>query len=187
MIFFQLLHVRIRPGQLKTFSHFIIITPNSTIITMSDFATQILQRLQQVDRNDDESFGMSSLPLFVTKRRLSTNSSNLKRLRQEAFDMSVVLEASKQVEDSIAFPVIEWPSLDIDDNDSEKDDDDEEDDDEDCCCFSTPPKRQCRGLVRCSRSSNLSTMTCNSSSNLSGPAVGEINSVQRHGSNGSLV
>jgi hypothetical protein len=151
---------------------------------MSDFATQTLQRLQQLDSNDDESINMTPLSLFETERRLNTNSSSLKRSRQGAFDMSSVLEASKQVEDSIAFPVIEWPSFEDDDNDTEKDHDDDEN-----YCFSIPPsKRQCRGLIRCSRSTNLSTLIRDSNStNFSDPTTADINSVQRRGSNGSLV
>jgi hypothetical protein len=151
---------------------------------MSDFTTQISQRLQQLEYNYTESTSLSSLPLFEAESRLSQNKTSLKRPRHGAFDMSVVLEASKEVEDSIAFPVIEWPSLDNDDKNSEKDDD--EDDDAAFCFSTSPAKRQCRGLVRCRRSSNLSALTRNSS-NHSDPAIVAMNSVQRRGSNGSLV
>jgi hypothetical protein len=67
----------------------------------------------------------------------------------ENFDMSAFVEASQQVEDSIAFPSIEWPALD----DSKEDD------------YSSPDlapvlaKRQCRGLVRSKNSSNLSSLS----------------------------
>jgi hypothetical protein len=133
------------------------------MIQQTNFATIALQRCQQED-----SF-LKELPLFEVERRMSncssssnSSSSSLKRSRavSGSFDMSEFLEASKKVEDSIAFPVIEWPSFDDDDDSSE---------DEDFC---PPSKRQCKGLVRCTRSSNLSTLT---------------ETAERRGSNGSLA
>jgi hypothetical protein len=63
----------------------------------------------------------------------------------ESFDMSAFVEASQQVEDSIAFPSIEWPVLD----DSKEDD----------YYSPAPAKRQCRGLVRSKNSANLSLLS----------------------------
>lgn len=67
----------------------------------------------------------------------------LKRSRTtfESFDMSEFEEASKQVEESIAFPTIEWSF----------DEDDEE--------LSQPSKRQCHGLSRSSGSFDLASMS----------------------------
>jgi hypothetical protein len=119
----------------------------------------------------------------------TTNTSSMKRSRSSAsssFDMADFIKASQQVEETIAFPTIEWPSFDYDDSDDSsssddsdysfsrttKDDDDSEDDD----FFQQQPsrKRQCRGLTRCDRSCNLSSL-CEMA----------ITS-ERRGSNGSL-
>jgi hypothetical protein len=120
---------------------------------------------------DDDNF-LKGLPIFEAERRLSigsneglatSSSSSLKRSRTVtpgSFDMSEFIEASKQVEDSIAFPVIEWPAFD--------DDEDGDDSDGESFCVPRPSKRRCKGLVRCNRSSNLSTLTPSSSSSSSG-------------------
>lgn len=57
-----------------------------------------------------------------------------------SFDMTSFVEASQQVEDSIAFPTLEWPSLDGDDDDDQE-------------LYVPPTKRQCRGLVRSNKAS----------------------------------
>ncbi|KAG7371890.1 hypothetical protein IV203_018032 [Nitzschia inconspicua] len=134
---------------------------------MPEFASQACQRFQQRGRND-----ASYVPSLTLSDNLSLQDRNcisLKRERLASFDMSDILKASQQVEDSFAFPVIEWPSFDAD---SEEDDE-----------FSAPPsKRQCRGLVRCDRSSNLYTLSAIATSTVSINAI-----VERQGSNGSLV
>jgi hypothetical protein len=110
----------------------------------------------------------------------NTNTSSMKRSRpsssssssSSSFDMRDFIKASQQVEETIAFPTIEWPSLDYDDDDdssSSCDDSDfsfsrttknDNDDDEDDDFFQQQPirKRQCRGLSRCDRSCNLSSL-----------------------------
>jgi len=112
----------------------------------------------------------------MIKSFTTTNTSSMKRSRSSAsssFDMGDFIKASQQVEETIAFPTIEWPSLDYDDNsdDSSSSDDsdsfsfsrttkDDDDDSEDYDFFQQQPsrKRQCRGLTRCDRSCNLSSL-----------------------------
>eukprot|EP00536_Pseudo-nitzschia_multiseries_P010759 jgi/Psemu1/307567/fgenesh1_kg.338_\ len=91
--------------------------------------------------------------------------------------MEDFLKASEAVEETIAFPTIEWPSLDDIDNDSSSSDDDtnysslsqssltrprdderDDDDDYESMNFQHSRKRQCRGLTRCNRSCNLSSL-----------------------------
>lgn len=105
-----------------------------------------------------------------------------------SFNMGEFLKASQKVEETIAFPAIEWPSLDDDDDDSSSDassltsprelrqdvEDDDDDDDEEEDFFQGRRKRQCRGLTRCNRSCNLSSL-CEHS-----------NRSERRGSNGSM-
>uniref|UniRef100_A0A7S0UMI9 Uncharacterized protein n=1 Tax=Pseudo-nitzschia delicatissima TaxID=44447 RepID=A0A7S0UMI9_9STRA len=122
----------------------------------------------------------------------SQRSAPLKRTRSRfglsgSFDMGEFLQASQQVEDTIAFPAIEWPSFDDDDSSSsdsdsaatsfatprerrEHFDDDEEEED---FCFSRR-KRQCRGLTRSDRSCDLSSL------------IDVANHAERRGSNGSM-
>jgi hypothetical protein len=93
-------------------------------------------------------------PMICTK--------NLKRSRStmgsfESFDMSDFAKASQQVEESIAFPTIEWPDIDDSEEDNEP-------------TFEPTAKRRCRGLVRSKNSCNLF----------------ELGSTQRLGSAGSL-
>lgn len=153
-------------------------TPNNlkkhatTLTNMS--ASKALIRSAQLNRNDDHDFSfLPSLPAHETERRLQRKSNCMKRSRDEPFDMSAFLEASQQIEDSIAFPVIEWPSF----------DDNSDSDDDASFCYAPPSKRHCKGLVRCNRSSNLSTLTATS---MSSTDI-DHNSVQRQGSNGSLM
>lgn len=101
---------------------------------------------------------------FVSKEKPMIKLPALKRSRNEfeeaAFDMSDFEEASKQVEDSIAFPSIEWS---FDDND-----DDEED------YQMHPRKRSCQGFSRSQGALNLASIRDPSRCQ------------QRRGSNGSL-
>jgi hypothetical protein len=137
----------------------------------TNFATQAL--LASSSQQSKHEVMMNDLPIFEIERRMSNHSTcspSLKRSRPiHAFDMSEFLEASKQVEDSMAFPTIEWPSF---------DDSDDSDSEEEGGSYFHPSssKRQCKGLVRCNRSSNLSTLASVSSDDV---AV-------RRGSNGSL-
>lgn len=87
---------------------------------------------------------LKSTPLHVVSAEKSMISPNaLKRSRNfsESFDMSEFEDASKSVEDSIAFPSIEWS---FDDNDDED--------------YKPPSKRICRGLVRSEGSCDLSSL-----------------------------
>ena len=109
-----------------------------------------------------------------TMQRPMISSKSLKRSRSTtrmglfdntSFDMSDFVKASKQVEESIAFPEIAWS---FDESDAEED------------SFDLEPsaKRRCRGLVRSKGSADLSVILGVSSS--SSP------SSQRFGSSGSL-
>ncbi len=119
-----------------------------------------------------------SAPLKRTRSRFALSGS---------FDMGEFLKASQQVEETIAFPAIEWPSFDDDDSSSSDSDsaatslatprvysqvfdDDEDEEDYDLC----RRKRQCRGLTRSDRSCNLSSL------------IDIANHAERRGSNGSL-
>ena len=62
------------------------------------------------------------------------------------FDMSGMEEASKTVESSIAFPTIEWPAFEGDDDDTDSDEPE---------CLRQPAKRPRLGLVRSAPSFNL--------------------------------
>jgi hypothetical protein len=148
----------------------------------NDFATQALKTL-----------GNGALEQPPTKRVICTSNADnqrsgpLKRSRSSlsgSFDMGEFLKASEQVEETIKFPAIEWPSVDDDDeststsssdienNYSVKESfDEEEEDDEDFCEHRR--KRQCRGLTRCRKSCNLTSLW-------------EIANSQRRGSSGSL-
>jgi len=94
----------------------------------------------------------------VPLRRPSANLSSLKRSRVQigTFDMSGLEEASKQVESSLAFPKIEWPAYDGDDDNTDSDDD----------IFKPQVKRPRLGLVRSAPSFNLVALS--SRENLTG-------------------
>jgi hypothetical protein len=99
--------------------------------------------------------------LTQTKPMICANT--LKRTRTKIcsldnFDMSDFFKASQRVEDSIAFPSIEWPDI---ESDSEEDD---------VLTREPAAKRRCRGLVRSKNSFNLES----------------LGSTQRFGSAGSL-
>lgn len=161
----------------------------------NDFATQALKSIE------NEEFNQPSRKRVMMIYPSTGNSSAdiqrcapLKRSRSRptlsaTFDMGEFLKASEQVEETIAFPKIEWPSFNDDESNSSDGDDSyttasslarpseahEEIDDEDDEDFNqNRRKRQCRGLTRCSRSCNLSSLW----------ELG--NSSERHGSNGSL-
>eukprot|EP00529_Nitzschia_sp_RCC80_P036279 CAMPEP_0113482880 /NCGR_PEP_ID=MMETSP0014_2-20120614/23147_1 /TAXON_ID=2857 /ORGANISM="Nitzschia sp." /LENGTH=165 /DNA_ID=CAMNT_0000376411 /DNA_START=113 /DNA_END=610 /DNA_ORIENTATION=- /assembly_acc=CAM_ASM_000159 len=81
-----------------------------------------------------------------------------------SFDLTDLVQASQEVEESIAFPIVRFPSLvnSVTDLDSsiEAEAEDESDDSDTEYFTNTMPsrKRHCRGLVRCQRSYDLSTM-----------------------------
>ena len=94
-----------------------------------------------------------------------------------SFDMGDFIKASQQVEETIAFPSIEWPSFDDDSDDSSSSSSntsisdfdnscsrssrtrqENEDDEGEYGFSSSPRKRQCRGLIRCDRSCNLTSL-----------------------------
>jgi hypothetical protein len=98
----------------------------------------------------------------VSSEKPMIKAAALKRSRtscETSFDMSAFEEASKQVEESIAFPSIEWSVFD--------DDNDEED------YYYQPSKRSCQGFTRCNGSLDLFSLSSSSCQ-------------QRRGSNGSL-
>jgi hypothetical protein len=158
-----------------------------------DFATKALKSIENVGLEQQPSRKLATMSYPGAGKMLcggnsstttTTRTSPLKRSRSRSavsgsFDMGEFLKASQQVEETIAFPAIEWPSFDDDDSSSDtysvassvtKEDDDEEEED----YFQQSRKRQCRGLVRCNRSCNLSSLW-------------EIaNRSERCGSNGSL-
>jgi hypothetical protein len=100
---------------------------------------------------------VETTPCFINEEKPMICTKNLKRSQSSevvSFDMSAFAEASQQVEDSIAFPSIEWSFSD--------DDSDDED-------FVSPPapKRRCGGLVRSSKPSfDLSSLFRGSSQSL---------------------
>jgi len=92
--------------------------------------------------------------------------------------MGDFIKASQQIEETIAFPSIEWPSFDDDDSDDSSSSSsnnsisgynnsssrsrattlENEDDEGEYGFSSSPRKRQCRGLIRCDRSCNLTSL-----------------------------
>jgi len=165
------------------------------MIQRSDFATKALKTTE--DGGFEQSRKRSttscrSASSMLSSSRSSTITSGAKRSAPSSgsFDMGEFLKASQQVEDTIAFPTIEWPSFDDDyDSSSSSSDDDNsysmrslstrtreerEEDDDDFFQQQSPRKRQCRGLIRCDRSCNLSSLWEMAASS------------ERHGSNGSL-
>mmetsp|Transcript_12450 Transcript_12450/g.21800 ORF Transcript_12450/g.21800 Transcript_12450/m.21800 type:complete len:159 (-) Transcript_12450:85-561(-) len=101
------------------------------------------------------------------------SSKNLKRSRScmatfdDRFDMDSFWKASRDVEESILFPPIDWPSA-GEDEDVHQELEDVERDRE---VAEPTPKRRCRGLVRSKNSSDLSSLA---------------GSAGRYGSNGSM-
>ncbi len=142
------------------------------------FATRAL-----LEQTQKLSSSLSDAPIHDTEKRGAAmmlrsiinppSPASMKRSRalSGSFDMSDFLKVSQQVEDSIAFPSIEWPSL----GDDSEDEGDNESVDE-FYPSSRPSKRHCRGLVRCNRSSNLSSLVDMASRHAS----------ERRGSSGSL-
>lgn len=153
------------------------------MIQRNDLATKALKSAMT-----DGGFEPQKKASSLTRDNDTTVRSALKRSRSSisgSFDMGEFMKASEQVEESISFPAVEWPSLDELDNgyDDENSfniqlsmsgDDENEDEDDDCFHIRSPRKRQCRGLIRCTRSCNLSSLWKLSSTS------------QRRGSNGSL-
>lgn len=124
----------------------------------------------------------------VASSSSSSNYSSLKRLRSSsasvssAFDMKDFSEASRYIEESIAFPEIRFPFDDhVEDGSSAstsigcftKPDEYNGDDNDDEDTFASRPRKRRRGLTRCNRSTSLWEMA--------------LSSKQRNGSNGSLV
>ena len=160
----------------------------------NDLATQALKSIQ--NRGLDQPLRKRAMMICTSSGNSSADvqqSAPLKRSRSRSaisatFDMGEFLKASEQVEESIAFPAIEWPSLDYDESNSSDGDDSystsslltrpserpEDIDDEDEDFNQNRRKRQCRGLTRCGRSCNLSSLW------------DMANRSERHGSNGSL-
>jgi len=159
----------------------------------NDLATQALMIIENGGLQQKKRASMTYPSATAMLSSNAKQSSAMKRSRSalsRSFDMGDFLKASEQVEETIAFPTIEWPSFDDDYSSSDEEnsfnvassltrpreeynnhaDDDDEDED-----FSVNPrKRQCRGLTRCDRSCNLSSLW-------------EIsNRSERRGSNGSL-
>lgn len=139
-------------------------------------ATKALQVFESSSMSEHKA--RTNLPMINSITTTTTNTSSMKRSRSSAssaFDMGDFIKASQQVEETIAFPTIEWPSLDYDDNSDDSSssddsdsfsfsritkDDDDDDDSENDDFFQQQPsrKRLCRGLTRCDRSCNLSSL-----------------------------
>jgi hypothetical protein len=129
-----------------------------------EFATQAL-----LEQTEKASSVVSDGSLFEAPKAATSPKRGMKRSLTVAgsFDMSEFLKVSQQVEDSISFPSIEWPSF-----------DDEEDESEDeFRPARQSSKRQCRGLVRCNRSSNLCSLV---------EMASHHQATERRGSSGSL-
>jgi len=164
----------------------------------NDLTTKALKSIESVDfeqsmrKRATMSFPSGSSMLSSsteTKRSVPLKRSRSRSALAGSFDMGDFLKASQQVEDTIAFPAIEWPSFDDDDISSSDDDnnsaassltrqrqvgEDLDDDDDEDFFHQSPRKRPCRGLTRCDRSGNLTSLW-----------ELAIRS-ERHGSNGSL-
>ena len=167
----------------------------------NDLATKALKMIESEGLNQP-SRKRASMSYVSTSSLLCISSDDqrsapLKRSRSRSklstsFDMKDFLKASEQVEETIAFPAIEWPSFDDDDSSScdgdnsysiasslttpseEGGDIDIENDDDDEDYRQNPRKRQCRGLIRSNKSCNLSSLWDISKRS------------ERRGSNGSL-
>mmetsp|Transcript_31871 Transcript_31871/g.77412 ORF Transcript_31871/g.77412 Transcript_31871/m.77412 type:complete len:238 (-) Transcript_31871:260-973(-) len=88
----------------------------------------------------------------------TTDNSN-KSCCSSSFDMSTFEQASNEVQDSLRFPMIEWPTTSDDDDDSNDDDDDKGTGFAGVrgSSLSRSRKRVCRGLVRSSSTIDLSS------------------------------
>ena len=100
-------------------------------------------------------------PMISSKSLKRSRSTTRMGLFDNNFDMSDFVKASKQVEESIAFPEIAWSF-------------DESETEEDSYDLEPSAKRRCRGLVRSKGSADLSVI------------LGVSPSSQRFGSSGSL-
>eukprot|EP00526_Cylindrotheca_closterium_P021297 CAMPEP_0113637754 /NCGR_PEP_ID=MMETSP0017_2-20120614/19774_1 /TAXON_ID=2856 /ORGANISM="Cylindrotheca closterium" /LENGTH=105 /DNA_ID=CAMNT_0000548821 /DNA_START=11 /DNA_END=328 /DNA_ORIENTATION=+ /assembly_acc=CAM_ASM_000147 len=96
---------------------------------------------QAMKQSQTPKSGPSCKPMISMKRSRSSTAS---------LDSSKFEEASKQIEDSIAFPTIEWSF----------------DDEDDVFAVERPSKRSCSGLVRSMGSADLSSLRCGSSGSL---------------------
>ena len=127
---------------------------------------------------------------------------NKKRSRSQygSLDMSELVHVSQQIQDSITFPVIRFPSLDCAGSDVASDSNSvtendcsvgEEDEDDDCDVeyLTMPRKRHCRGLVRCQRSYNLSSLVDLFNADETAAAATSMNGLvaERRGSTGSML
>eukprot|EP00535_Pseudo-nitzschia_heimii_P002739 CAMPEP_0197183678 /NCGR_PEP_ID=MMETSP1423-20130617/7965_1 /TAXON_ID=476441 /ORGANISM="Pseudo-nitzschia heimii, Strain UNC1101" /LENGTH=175 /DNA_ID=CAMNT_0042634279 /DNA_START=36 /DNA_END=563 /DNA_ORIENTATION=+ len=169
----------------------------------NDLATKALKMIEHEGMNQPSRKRVAMNYASAGDVRCSNSSDKrqsapLKRSRSRSalsasFDMKDFLRASEEVEETIAFPTIEWPSFDDDDDSSssdgensygiasmssrrteEREDINIRDDEDDESFDQYPRKRQCRGLTRCSKSCNLSSLWDIS------------NRSERRGSNGSL-
>eukprot|EP00526_Cylindrotheca_closterium_P021431 CAMPEP_0113615682 /NCGR_PEP_ID=MMETSP0017_2-20120614/7835_1 /TAXON_ID=2856 /ORGANISM="Cylindrotheca closterium" /LENGTH=106 /DNA_ID=CAMNT_0000524943 /DNA_START=83 /DNA_END=403 /DNA_ORIENTATION=+ /assembly_acc=CAM_ASM_000147 len=97
---------------------------------------------QAMKQSQTPKSGPSCKPMISMKRSRSSTAS---------FESSKFEEASKQIEDSISFPSIEWSF---------------DDDEDDVFAVERPSKRSCSGLVRSMGSADLSSLRCGSSGSL---------------------
>jgi len=139
-----------------------------------DLATKALKSLENGVNQPTKKRALMSCP--GASNTLGMNgaghrSTSLKRSRSAlsgTFDMGEFLKASQQVEETIVFPSIEWPSFDDDESSTTSDTENsfstssspreefDEDDEEEYS--PSPRKRQCRGLTRCGKSCNLQSL-----------------------------
>ena len=112
---------------------------SQNIYSIIQLITAMIQQTTSTPATEALQKALSPTIRTVEKKMIGVKS--LKRsLSDYAFDMNAFADASQQVEESIAFPSIEW------DFSSDDDNDDHDDDDE---VSPAPAKRICRGLSHC--------------------------------------
>ena len=104
------------------------------------------------------SSGLKKRPRPASTSTSTSSESSSRSSTGSSFDMSTFEQASNEVQDSLWFPTIEWPTTICEEDD---DDDDSNDDDTSSSTarslMSKSRKRICRGLVRSSSTIDLSS------------------------------
>jgi len=120
-------------------------------------ATRALELFCGIEQNNYNTINTTSTTTMTTvppKRMIPSGSLKRNRSSMGQFDLADLLDATRPVEDSIAFPSIEWNFDDEDDHALQTSSDAITrhlvvDDDQDDDLIENPrPKRHCRGLVR---------------------------------------
>lgn len=142
------------------------------MIQRNDLATKALVKTVEEGGFEPTNNKPVTLSCLGASSSMLSNSATKRSSLLGSFDMGDFLKASEQVEETIGFPSVEWPSLDDADSDCSSDDDnsystqspltrsrDDRNNDEEYFNHQTNRrKRQCRGLTRCSRSCDLSSL-----------------------------